>query len=72
VRGLVKLFARDVNMQIGERLPYAVKALDGRDRFILVGRDYKPLGMAQAEMDVDYESPVGKVAGRSRPFAEPP
>lgn len=36
-------------------LPYAFEPLAGTDRFIVVGRDYKPLGMANRRERVDYE-----------------
>lgn len=36
-------------------LPYVLQPLEGRDRFILLGRDYKPLGMAQRDDHVQYE-----------------
>lgn len=36
-------------------LPYVLLPLPGKDRFILLGRDYKPLGMARKDEYVDYE-----------------
>jgi hypothetical protein len=36
-------------------LPYVLLPLPGKDRFILLGRDYKPLGMAKKDEHVDYE-----------------
>jgi hypothetical protein len=37
-------------------LPYAIRPLEGQDRFIVLGRDYKPLGMARKDEHVDYEA----------------
>lgn len=37
-------------------LPYVLEPLKGTDRFIVLGRDYKPLGMANREDHIDYEA----------------
>ncbi|MBA4344483.1 MAG: hypothetical protein C0423_20275 [Methylibium sp.] len=37
-------------------LPYAIHPLEGHNRFIVLGRDYKPLGMARKDEHVDYEA----------------
>ncbi|WP_422016045.1 hypothetical protein [Roseateles sp.] len=37
-------------------LPYVFEPLTGTDRFIVLGRDYKPLGMANREDHIDYEA----------------
>jgi hypothetical protein len=36
-------------------LPYTFAPLAGPDRFIVLGRDYKPLGMASRDEHIDYE-----------------
>ena len=37
-------------------LPYTFEPLAGSSRFIILGRDYKPLGMANRENHVNYEA----------------
>lgn len=36
-------------------LPYAIHPLEGEGRFIVLGREYKPIGMAMKKEHVDYE-----------------